>query len=217
MPTGATPKRRNATPWPPSPTEARDSAGPAYSTTSSSPGPASSSANPPRRPPTPPPPSPSPPTSPPPPASGPASAPSSPPPTATATSPRSPTSANNSTTPSPRTNPPEGDYRSTMNVSAVFFHATGYLRLPHLFDAGQVAALRGAAHQIAEAGHKNVERSPERTRIDSVVSLDSNYIEVATSRSLQDVLEPVLGPNIELIENRHNHVSIYHVPRTDRL
>lgn len=50
-----------------------------------------------------------------------------------------------------------------------------------------------------------------------MVSLDSAFLEVATSHRLLDVLEPVLGPNVELVENRHNHVIIYCGPATDRL
>jgi ectoine hydroxylase-related dioxygenase (phytanoyl-CoA dioxygenase family) len=59
--------------------------------------------------------------------------------------------------------------------------------------------------------------APRRREIDQVVALHSAYLEVATSAQLLDALEPVLGPNIELVENRHNHVSIYRGPSTDRL
>ncbi|MDB5066931.1 MAG: hypothetical protein JWM18_3365 [Chloroflexi bacterium] len=45
----------------------------------------------------------------------------------------------------------------------------------------------------------------------------TTYLEVATSDQVLDALEPVLGPNIELVENRHNHVSIYRAASTDRL
>ncbi len=40
-----------------------------------------------------------------------------------------------------------------------------------------------------------------------MTSFDSNYLEVASSDQVLDAVEPVLGPNIELVENRHNHVS----------
>jgi hypothetical protein len=107
---------------------------------------------------------------------------------------------------------------ATLTASAVFFQAAGYLRIRGLLDVGQVEHLRDIANRIAEdAFHEHVGRSPEKTRIDQVVSLDSTYLEVATSDQVLDRLEPILGPNIELVENRHNHVSIYRAPSTDRL
>jgi ectoine hydroxylase-related dioxygenase (phytanoyl-CoA dioxygenase family) len=107
---------------------------------------------------------------------------------------------------------------AALRAPAAFFHAVGYLRFPGLLDMGQVERLRDVTYRIAEdAGHEHVGRSPEKTRIDQVVSLDSAYLEVATSHRLLDALEPVLGPNIELVENRHNHVSIYCAPATDKL
>jgi ectoine hydroxylase-related dioxygenase (phytanoyl-CoA dioxygenase family) len=62
-----------------------------------------------------------------------------------------------------------------------------------------------------------VSHSKERTRIDQIVSFDPAYLEVASSDQVLNALEPVLGQNIELIESRHNHLSIYHGPATDRL
>lgn len=108
--------------------------------------------------------------------------------------------------------------QATLTAPAVFFQAAGYLRVPRLLDMAQVERLRQIVNRTAEdADHKHVGRSPERTRIDQVVSFDSTYLEVATSDQVLDVLEPMLGPNIELVENRHNHVRIYRAPSTDRL
>jgi ectoine hydroxylase-related dioxygenase (phytanoyl-CoA dioxygenase family) len=105
-----------------------------------------------------------------------------------------------------------------LTAPTAFFQAAGYLRVPRLLGGGQVEQLWDIAHRIAEdADHGHVGRSPEKTRIDQVVSLDSTYQGVATSDQLLDALEPILGPNIELVENRHNHVSIYRAASTDRL
>lgn len=107
---------------------------------------------------------------------------------------------------------------ATLTAPAVFFQAAGYLKVPGLLETGQVEHLRDLAYRIAEDfDHEYVGRTPEKTRIDQVVALDSTYLEVATSDQVLDALEPVLGPNIELVENRHNHVSIYRAPSTDRL
>jgi phytanoyl-CoA hydroxylase len=108
--------------------------------------------------------------------------------------------------------------QATLTAPAVFFQAAGYLRVPGLIDVARVEQLRDLAYRIAEdADHEHVGRSPEKTRIDQMVSFDTTYLEVATSDQVLDALEPVLGPNIELIENRHNHVSIYRSATTDRL
>ncbi len=48
------------------------------------------------------------------------------------------------------------------------------------------------------------------------MSTDSAYFSIATSVRMLGALEPILGPNIELVENRHNHLSIYRTPATDR-
>jgi hypothetical protein len=108
--------------------------------------------------------------------------------------------------------------QATLTAPAVFFQAAGYLRVPRLIDAAQVELLRDLAHRMAEgADHEHVGRSPEKTRIDQVVSFDTTFLGVATSDQVLDALEPLLGPNVELVENRHNHVSIYRAPSTDRL
>jgi ectoine hydroxylase-related dioxygenase (phytanoyl-CoA dioxygenase family) len=108
--------------------------------------------------------------------------------------------------------------QATLTAPAVFFQAAGYLRVPRLLDPAHVERLRDVAYRVADAtNHEHAGRSPEKTRIDQVVSFDSTYLEMATSDQVLDAVEPVLGPNIELVENRHNHVSIYRAASTDRL
>jgi hypothetical protein len=98
-----------------------------------------------------------------------------------------------------------------VSAPIAFFHAVGYLKVPDLVDADECAHLRDVTDQIAElsvAG--NVTRRPDRTRIDQAVSMHSAILAVATSDRLVSVLESVLGPNIELLENRHNQPQ--HLP-----
>src|SRR5262249_18503031 len=71
--------------------------------------------------------------------------------------------------------------------------------------------------QIVGLCSGNVTRHPDRSRIDRAVSTHKAILDVATSDRLLGALEPVLGPDIELVENRHNHLSTYLVPATDRL
>lgn len=105
-----------------------------------------------------------------------------------------------------------------MNASAVFFHAVGYLRLPGVVGPEECDDLCRIAERIAETPHDGhvISRS-ERTRIDYAVTTDSAYLDLAISSRLLGSLVPIIGPNIELVENRHNHLSIYRLPAIDRL
>jgi phytanoyl-CoA hydroxylase len=105
-----------------------------------------------------------------------------------------------------------------LSARTAFFHAAGYLRVPRLLDISQVERLRDVAFGIAADGeHPHVRNTREKTRIDQVISFDPAYLEIASSDRVLDTLGPVLGPNIELVENRHNHLSIYRGPGSDRL
>lgn len=101
-----------------------------------------------------------------------------------------------------------------MNTLSAFFHATGYLRVPALLPADQVDRLNDAAEDVVGSAGSNV-TAGWRTRIDRV-SVDPAYDAVATSERLVAVLRPVLGMDIELVENRHNHVSVYPGQSIDR-
>jgi phytanoyl-CoA hydroxylase len=101
-----------------------------------------------------------------------------------------------------------------MNASVAFFHATGYLRIPKLITANQVGALNEVTSRIV----KGLGSSPgRRTRIDGAVSADPAYLTVAASDRVVSAVRPILGPDVELVENRHNHVSVYPVDSVDRL
>lgn len=105
-----------------------------------------------------------------------------------------------------------------LTAQASFFQAVGYLRKPGLIEVGQVERLREAAYSMAgNDTREQVSRSPEKVRIDQVTMLHSTYLEVASSDRVLNALEPLLGPNIELVENRHNHLSIYRTQTVDRL
>lgn len=104
-----------------------------------------------------------------------------------------------------------------MNASSAFFHAIGYLRVPELLTAGQVETLGAAGHRLF-GGSGGLEDLPDwRRRIDNAVSADPVFATVATSEQMVRALRPVLGPDIELVENRHNHVRVYPVATADRL
>lgn len=105
-----------------------------------------------------------------------------------------------------------------LTAQASFFQAAGYLRNPGLIEVGQVERLTAAAYGMASHDtREEVSRSPDTVRIDQVTMLHSTYLEVASSDRVLNALEPLLGPNIELVENRHNHVSMYRTQTIDRL
>lgn len=105
-----------------------------------------------------------------------------------------------------------------MSAPVVFFHSVGYLRLPGMVDPDECRHLRDVADRIAELSPSpNVARRPDRIRIDGAVAMHQAYLDIAASDRLVGALEPILGPNIELIENRHNHLSTYRLPAIDRL
>jgi len=104
-----------------------------------------------------------------------------------------------------------------VDTSLTFFHAIGYLRIPELFTAAQVRMLRAAAHRLFGGSGGLVDLPDWRRRIDDAVSADPVFAAVATSEQMVRALRPVLGPDIELVENRHNHVRAYPVATVDRL
>lgn len=101
-----------------------------------------------------------------------------------------------------------------MSSSVAFFHAAGYLRIPKLITADQVGALNEVTGRIVEGLDL---RLGSRARIDRAVSADPAYLMVAASDRVVSALRPILGPDVELVENRHNHVSVYSMESTDRL
>jgi ectoine hydroxylase-related dioxygenase (phytanoyl-CoA dioxygenase family) len=104
-----------------------------------------------------------------------------------------------------------------MRASVAFFHSVGYLKIAGIVGPDECRYLRDITDRIVELSSGNVTRRPDRTRIDGAVSMHQAYLDIATSDRLVSALEPVLGANIELLENRHNHLSTYRLPATDRL
>jgi ectoine hydroxylase-related dioxygenase (phytanoyl-CoA dioxygenase family) len=104
-----------------------------------------------------------------------------------------------------------------MSAPVVFFHSVGYLRIRGMVESDECRSLREVTDRIVELSSENVTRRPDRSRIDRAASMHKAILDVATSDRLLGALEPVLGPNIELVENRHNHLSTYWLPATDRL
>lgn len=102
---------------------------------------------------------------------------------------------------------------SAVRESAVFFQAMGYLRVPALLAQERAEYLCDTACRIGpEAACGRVRWSPEKTRVDEAISYDPAFLMAATAERVVDAAELVVGPNIELVEDRHNHVSVYRAP-----
>lgn len=105
-----------------------------------------------------------------------------------------------------------------MDPSSVFFQSVGYLRVPQLLTGDEVDDLVRVTRRIITGRGPTRSVMPGRgTRVDNAVSTDSAYLAAASSDRMVTVLRPILGPDIELVENRHNHVSVYPVASADRL
>lgn len=105
-----------------------------------------------------------------------------------------------------------------MTTSTVLFHAAGYLKRTAVLTSGQVERLHDTAHRIAaKDDHPYVTRSIGTTRIDQVVAANPAFLETAASEPLLAAVTPVLGPNVELVENRHNHVTVSCATTSGRL
>ncbi|MDA0747700.1 MAG: phytanoyl-CoA dioxygenase family protein [bacterium] len=91
-----------------------------------------------------------------------------------------------------------------------FFRHNGFLKLPSCLPGNTVDQLRAAIlHDIKnEVEPVNRDSEGRIVRISNVVARDPIFLETATHPLVLDPLESLLGPNIELIKNRHNHATL---------
>jgi ectoine hydroxylase-related dioxygenase (phytanoyl-CoA dioxygenase family) len=93
---------------------------------------------------------------------------------------------------------------------AWFFRVAGFVKLPAILPAATVEALKTAIDQdIAQAVQPVVRNREGRiVRLSNILDRAPIFREVATSPLVLDHLEVLLGPNIELVRNRHNHATL---------
>lgn len=96
------------------------------------------------------------------------------------------------------------------------FHHNGFVKVAGALGGDTIAALREVTdEQVAERRDPVVLESdwsgdgpaPVR-RLSKLVHRDPLYLEVASSPAITDPLEDLLGPDIELCTNRHNHLMV---------
>lgn len=91
-----------------------------------------------------------------------------------------------------------------------FFRHNGFLKLKGRLPEETVARLKEAAWKDLRAGAEPVvrDRAGRVVRLSNVLDRDPIFRETAASPLALDPLESLLGPNIEVVKNRHNHIQL---------
>ena len=91
----------------------------------------------------------------------------------------------------------------------------GYYRLPDSLPADLIKHLNEATDREIASMHEPIvwEKTDARTpadirRLSKILDRDPAYVQAATHPLILDALENFLGPNIELITNKHNHLMV---------
>lgn len=90
------------------------------------------------------------------------------------------------------------------------FHNNGFVKLPARLPEELVAALRETILRNMREEVAPVVRNAEGqiVRISQIWDRDPIFREVGAAPFVVDALEPVLGPDILLVKNRHNHATL---------
>ncbi|MBT3603181.1 MAG: phytanoyl-CoA dioxygenase family protein [Candidatus Latescibacteria bacterium] len=90
------------------------------------------------------------------------------------------------------------------------FRHNGFLRLPSVLPDERVEELKNAIWQDINNEVEPVVRNADGqvVRISNAIDRAPIFYQVATHDLVLDPLESLLGPNIELIKNRHNHATL---------
>ncbi|HZP83326.1 MAG TPA: phytanoyl-CoA dioxygenase family protein [Chthonomonadaceae bacterium] len=99
--------------------------------------------------------------------------------------------------------------RLTPEQVALFRH-NGFVKLPGRLPDETVAALKASIWQQVEAEVAPVVRDKQGrvVRLSKIWERGSPFREALTCPQVLDPLEALLGPNIELVTNRHNHTTL---------
>jgi ectoine hydroxylase-related dioxygenase (phytanoyl-CoA dioxygenase family) len=90
------------------------------------------------------------------------------------------------------------------------FRLAGFVKLPEGLPPATVGALRAAIEEDIERAVEPLVRNREGriVRLSNVLDRAPIFREVATSPLVLEPLTDLLGPDIELIRNRHNHATL---------
>jgi len=90
------------------------------------------------------------------------------------------------------------------------FRLAGFVKLPAVLPPETVGELLDAIQRDIDAAVEPVVRNREGriVRLSNVLNRGPIFRDVATSPLVLDPLEDLLGPNIEITRNRHNHATL---------
>lgn len=101
------------------------------------------------------------------------------------------------------------------NEDIWYFKHTGYYRVPEtlpddLVDRLNAVTSRHVAEMIEPiVWEDKADRRPESVRrLSKIIERDPVYLEAATFPPVLDAIQGWLGPNIELLTNKHNHIMV---------
>ncbi len=90
------------------------------------------------------------------------------------------------------------------------FRHNGFLKMPGRLSTETVERVRAAILQDMEREAEPVVRDADGkvVRLSQVLDRDPLFLEVASSDVVLHLLQSLLGPNIEVVRNRHNHATL---------
>lgn len=90
-----------------------------------------------------------------------------------------------------------------------FFRHSGFLRLRETIPSQNVEQMREImeAHRSAEVEPLRRDENRNVVRLENLLNRDPVFKSVFTSETILGPLQSLLGPNIELVLNRHNHAT----------
>jgi len=91
-----------------------------------------------------------------------------------------------------------------------FFRHNGFLRLPCRLDRDQVEYLKDRIYRHIRDGIPplRADESGRVVRLSRFIDRDPAFLEIFSTPQITGSLEALLGPNIVLLGNRHNHATI---------
>jgi ectoine hydroxylase-related dioxygenase (phytanoyl-CoA dioxygenase family) len=96
------------------------------------------------------------------------------------------------------------------NQHVRFFRDTGYLRLNGVLPEADVSEMRRiiTSHVANRVQPYRTDPNGEIVKLDALVSRDPIFLRVIRAPLIADALRSLLGPNVELKLNRHNHATL---------
>lgn len=91
-----------------------------------------------------------------------------------------------------------------------FFRRAGYLKYDAIFTEDEVEHLRRIiSDQCKEAIEPCLKDDLDRVyRLNQIFDRDQIFRKALTKPAMLDILESLIGPNIEFVKNRHNHATV---------